>query len=127
MKICITSLGNKEDSSFDFRFGRCKYFVIYDDEKNEFLFIENENFTANNGAGIASGQTVIDNNVDVVISKNIGPNAMKVLKAADIKIYEGTGETILEVLENYKNNELKEIEKPVESHFGLGNKHRRGR
>ncbi|WIF94196.1 NifB/NifX family molybdenum-iron cluster-binding protein [Caminicella sporogenes] len=126
MKICISSLGNQRNSSVDLRFGRCKYFAIYDDETKDFKFIENENSTANNGAGIASAQEVIDNKVDIVITGNVGPNAMKLLKSAGIKIYEADGNTVEEVLNMFKDNKLKEIEKSVNSHFGLGNQHRRG-
>lgn len=124
MKICISSLNNKKDSNIDLRFGRCRYFAIYDDETKEFIFVDNNNSVANHGAGVASAQKVIDNKVDVVITGNIGPNAMKLLTSAGIKIFEANNNTVEEVVNQFKSNKLKEIEKPVQSHFGLGNQYR---
>jgi predicted Fe-Mo cluster-binding NifX family protein len=41
MKVAITSTGNTTDSKLDQRFGRCSYFVIYDQETKGIEFIPN--------------------------------------------------------------------------------------
>lgn len=33
MKICVSSTGKEKNSPVDVRFGRCRYFMIYDTEK----------------------------------------------------------------------------------------------
>ena len=40
MKIGISSDGENLDSFLDLRFGRCRYFVIYDTENNEVRAVE---------------------------------------------------------------------------------------
>ncbi|WP_432665493.1 NifB/NifX family molybdenum-iron cluster-binding protein [Wukongibacter baidiensis] len=127
MKICITSTGADEKSPADFRFGRCKYFAIYDDKEKEIEFVLNPGVEAQQGAGITSAQRVIDMGLNAVVTGNIGPNAMRLLNASNIKVY-GFGEgTVEEVLKAYMDKNLTEITTPVPSHFGMGNKHMHGR
>ncbi|WP_432401351.1 NifB/NifX family molybdenum-iron cluster-binding protein [Wukongibacter sp. M2B1] len=127
MKICITSTGADKESPVDFRFGRCKYFAIYDDESKKFDFTVNPGVQAQQGAGITSAQRVIDMGLDVVITGNIGPNAMRLLNASKIKIYGFEEGTVEEILKEYIDKNLTEITTPVPSHFGMGNKHMHGR
>jgi len=129
MKICITSTGASKNSDVDFRFGRCKYFAIYDEKTNELEFIMNPGVDASQGSGITSAQKAIDMGVEVVITGNIGPNAMKLLNASNIKVFGFEEGTVEEVLKSYEDKNLTEITTPVPSHFGMekGNMHRRGR
>lgn len=124
MKICITSTGIKPSSPVDFRFGRCQYLAISDDSK-EIDCVENNGFNTNHGAGIATAQKVIDLGADVVLTGNIGPNAMNLLKASGIKIFQVKGDTVEEALKLYKKKDLIEIDRPVPSHYGM--RHRAGR
>ena len=56
MKICITSQGPDLSSQVDPRFGRAKYFIIYDDETETHEAVNNqENVGAAGGAGVQSG------------------------------------------------------------------------
>lgn len=121
MKICITSTGNNKDSNADFRFGRCKYFAVYDEQTKELGFIMNSGVDSIQGAGITSAQKVIDMGFEVVVTGNIGPNAMKLLNSANIKVFEFKEGTVDEVLKAYLEKNLNEITNPAPSHFGLGN------
>lgn len=120
MKICITSTGNQKNSLVDVRFGRCRYFAIFDDTADKFEFIQNPGMNANQGAGITSAQKVIDMEVDAVITGNVGPNAIRLLKGSNIKIFSLQGEIVKEALESYKEKDLIEITNPGPSHFGMG-------
>ena len=52
MKICVTSQGPDLSSAVDPRFGRARYFIIYDEETESFEAIDNEqNVSAACGAG----------------------------------------------------------------------------
>ena len=120
MKIGISSTGENLDAAVDQRFGRCRYFLIVDPESLEFEAISNEQAMAAGGAGIQAAQTIAKTGVESIITGNIGPNAFQTLQAANIKIYTGAEGTVKEMIEKYKNGELKATEEAsVGSHFGI--------
>ena len=120
MKIAITSQGKTLKDALDPRFGRCQYFLIVNDETNEVESVQNPQISAGGGAGTQAAQLMIDREVKVVLTGNIGPNASKVLNEAGIKVYinnSGTGES---VLNDFKNGKLTPTTQAnVSSHFGL--------
>lgn len=107
MKICITATGPNLDSPVDQRFGRCAYFLIADSETEEFKAIENPASQAMGGAGVAAAQAVVNEKAEVVITGNIGPNAIFALEQAGIKIISGVSGTTKEALEKFKSGGLK--------------------
>ena len=124
MKVCITSSGETFDSALDPRFGRCPIFIIADLDTNENTIIPNEAVLSSGGAGIGAGQIIINNNIDAVITGNVGINAMKALKAAGIEIYKGKAASVKENISLFKANNLEKIDKAVDSHFGMGSGNR---
>lgn len=121
MKICMTSTGKEKSSLTDLRFGRCKYFAIYNDETEAVEYIDNSSVSANQGAGITAAQKIIDMGVDVVITGKIGPNAMKIISASNINIYAFQQGTVEEAIKSFKENNLSKINTPAPSHSGLQN------
>jgi predicted Fe-Mo cluster-binding NifX family protein len=120
MKICITSSGTSVDSILDPRFGRAAYFIIVDTKTMEFEVIENSAAAAGSGAGITSGQLMVDKGVEAVITGNVGPNAMNILKTANIEVYRGEAVSAKENVEKFKKGLLEKIDTTVSSHFGMG-------
>ena len=120
MKICVTSNGNSIESNLDPRFGRATYFIIADIETMEYEAIENAAANSGGGAGITSGQLMVDKGVEAVITGNVGPNAANVLKAANIKIYRGISASVKENIEKFNKGILEKIDTTVPSHFGMG-------
>ncbi|WP_129599713.1 NifB/NifX family molybdenum-iron cluster-binding protein [Anaerophilus nitritogenes] len=121
MKICISSLGKEKTSMMDERFGRCQYFFIVDTKTNEQKVLVNKGLTATQGAGIAAGQQVVDEKVDVLITGYVGPNAMKVLQGSDVKIYKGKGLEVQKEIEEFEKENLDEIKNAGPAHFGMKN------
>lgn len=119
MKVCISSSGNSLDSKMDPRFGRAAYFVIADTGTMETEIIENSAATSGGGAGITSGQLMVDKGVAAVVTSNVGPNAMSVLKAANIEIYRGVDVSVKENIEKFKKGLLEKINTTVPSHYGM--------
>ncbi len=112
MKIAVSTEGSSLTDNMDLRFGRAGGFIIYDTAVEEFEYLSNEaNLNAVQGAGIQSAQSIVDKNVEVVITGYCGPKAYKVLEAAEIKIYTAEKDTVANVIEKFKNNALKEQEK----------------
>ncbi|RKD34260.1 NifB/NifX family molybdenum-iron cluster-binding protein [Thermohalobacter berrensis] len=122
MKICLSSTGKGIESKLDIRFGRCQYFVIVDTETNEAKAIYNKGADSPQGAGVTAADTVLEQGVDVVITGNVGPNAMKLLSKGDIEIYKGTENSLKDNIEKFKEKSLNKITKSVKAHSGLKNR-----
>lgn len=123
MKICVTSQGQSLDAQIDPRFGRCAYFIIVDTDTLEFKAIKNPNINAMGGAGVQSGQLVVEKQVKTVLTGNVGPNAFQTLKAGGVQVIVGVSGSIKEAAEKYKKGQLKPTDDPsVGSKFGMGPK-----
>jgi len=124
MKICITAQGKDLDSFVDPRFGRCLNLLIVNSEKPKKIVkvIENQSAQAMRGAGIATAQTVAQENCKAVITGNIGPNAFMALDQAGIKVYSGNfGITVKDVVKKLNQKKLSKTLRPtVGGHFGGG-------
>ena len=87
MKIAIPVDEKTLESNVCVSFGRTPYFLIYDVETKESVFIENSAAASTGGAGIKAAQIIVDNKADVLFTPRLGENAAEVLKLAEIKIY----------------------------------------
>jgi predicted Fe-Mo cluster-binding NifX family protein len=86
MKIAITSTGNSPDAKLDSRFGRCSYFVIYDNETHSTEFIPNPNKEKIEGAGPASVQLVASKGVKKVVSGEFGAKVKAIFDSLQIQL-----------------------------------------
>jgi predicted Fe-Mo cluster-binding NifX family protein len=120
MKIAITALKNNLESLLDPRFGRAKFICIYDTEKKEEKFIDNgQNLNVAHGAGTQAASTVLEHNVEVLITGSVGPKAFDVLKDVNIRMFEGKPEhTVMENIIMFKDNALNEITSAGETQHG---------
>lgn len=119
MKIAVSAVGNTLESEMDQRFGRAAFFLFVDSDTMEFEALENQGASAG-GAGVAGAQTVSEHEADALITGNVGPNALEVLKAAGIGVYRGKPVSIRENVDQYKQGGLEKLDIPVASHFGMG-------
>lgn len=120
MKIAITSAGENLESPVDSRFGRCRYFIVYDTENENIMCIENVSTDVTGGAGVQAAQLLINSGVEVVITGNIGPNAYTTLSAGGIKIYKSQAETVKRSLDMFNKGQLEEhSNSSVPPHFGM--------
>lgn len=121
MKICVTSSGPTMDASVDPRFGRCQYFVFVDSETMEYEAMPNPSIGASSGAGIQAAQTVADKGASVVITGQVGPNAIQTLGATNISVVTGASGTISDAIEQYKSGGLQQSGSPtVPAYSGMG-------
>ncbi len=91
-------------------FGRAPYFLFFDTDKGESLFLENAAATSRGGAGIKAAQTLVDQKAEVLLAPRLGENAAEVLKAAEIKIYKTTAVSVKNNLEAFKAGQLDLLE-----------------
>ena len=84
MKLAVTSDGSDATSRMASRFGRARYFIIYDVDSGEMEAVDNaQNLDAPQGAGIQAARNVADAGVQAVITGNVGPRAFAALQAAN--------------------------------------------
>jgi len=119
MKIAISSSGKDLNAAIDPRFGRCAYFMLVEAGDMSFEAFDNENITLGGGAGIQSAQFVAARGVEAVITGNCGPNAVRTLNAAGVKVIVGQSGTVRKVVEKYKKGLLVTTsEANVADHYG---------
>ena len=111
MKIAISSTGKNLESEIDAKFGRCSYFLIVEINDKKIINVKAiKNIAAGQmgGAGISAAEIVANENVNAVITANLGPRAFSVFEQFGIKIYHGQGK-IKNVIQNFIKEKLTEI------------------
>ena len=86
--------------------------IVETDEKNksikDFKVVENTAKDQVGGAGVSSGELVAKQNVDAIITVNVGPRAFSVFEQFGIKMYKGDGK-IKDVIQKFLDKKLKEM------------------
>ena len=72
-------------------FGRSKHFVLFDTAAETRQVVENPFSESLGDSGIQSAQMLIERNADAVIAGTIGRDALRILAAANIKVYGYSG------------------------------------
>lgn len=119
MKIAVSSTGQNKESLLDRRFGRCDYFQIFDTETKQYDVIVNNGVSAEGGAGIAAASQAIEENVSIVITGNLGPNAFELLEKSGIKSYSCEALPVFQTIDLFQENQLSEIVFAGKSHHGM--------
>jgi predicted Fe-Mo cluster-binding NifX family protein len=100
MKIVITSTGNTLVSILDERFGRCSYFVLYDNKTGGIEFLPNPNRDIDEGAGEASVKLMSERKVEKIISGEFGVKIKPLLDSLQIQMImlKNTNNTIQDII-----------------------------
>jgi predicted Fe-Mo cluster-binding NifX family protein len=69
MKIAIPLEEKTLDTSVCASFGRAPFFLFYDTETKESIFVDNSAATSTGGAGIKAAQIIVDNEASVIDTK----------------------------------------------------------
>jgi len=119
MKIAIPMNEKALNSSVSAHFGRAPYYLIYNTETKESVFIDNSASASRGGAGIKAAQVILDQQANALITPRLGDNAADVLEAANIEIYksiEGSAEDNINALLDKKLARLSEIHPGLHDH-----------
>lgn len=126
MKLCISASGREIDSTVDPAFGRAPFFHIVDTETMAREVIENQ-AAGGQSAGIATARMVADKDIQAVLTGVVGPNAMDILKARNITLFEGisAGDSIQAALDKFMRGQFSKNSAPtagqgVRAGAGLG-------
>ena len=113
MKLAVTSTGTDLNADVDPRFGRAAYILIIDSETFDFEVLDNkENVNALKGAGIQAASMVSKKGVEVLLTGFCGPNAFKVMEAANIKVANDAGGSVRDAVTAYLDGKLPLSDKP---------------
>lgn len=120
MKIAMPVEGKSMEADVCISFGRTPYFLIYDIETKESLFLDNSAAASQGGAGIKAAQTIVDNKAAVLITPRCGENAAEVIKAAGIKIYKIINNSIKANIDAFNDGKLSLLEEIHPGFHGHG-------
>jgi predicted Fe-Mo cluster-binding NifX family protein len=120
MKIALPVDDKSMETSICMSFGRTPYFLIYDTETKESIFLDNSAAASQGGAGIKAAQTVADNQVRALLTPRCGENAAEVIKAADIKIYKTITDSIRDNIDAFNDGKLSLLENIHAGFHGRG-------
>lgn len=122
MKIAMPVDEKTMDSNLCVSFGRTPYFLIYDTETKESIFIDNSAAASQGGAGIKAAQAVVDSQVGALITPRCGENAAEVFNAAKIKIYKMMNSSIKDNIAAFEEEKLSLLDEIHAGFHGHGGK-----
>ncbi len=121
MKIAITAQGDDLDFEVNPFFGRAPCFVFVDPETLAFDAVVNPALMSAGGAGIRAAQLIVQHQVAAVLTGNVGPNAYRVLRAADVPIYLVGPCTVRQAVAHFKAGTLEPLQQAsAQAHAGTG-------
>ena len=109
-KIAICSTGSAPSSMMDERFGRCRYFMIWDPEAGQYETLSNSGTESAHGAGTGAVQELVQREVGIVIAQRVGPKALTAIQQAGIKVFTDVADkTVDEARQRYETDQLPEL------------------
>jgi predicted Fe-Mo cluster-binding NifX family protein len=119
MKVAITAKGTDLNAEVDPRFGRAAYILMVDTETMELETLNNmENINRLKGAGIQAAAMISEKGAQVLLTGFCGPNAVKTLNAAHIKVAVDVAGTIREAVEAFNQGKFSYTEQAnTEGHW----------
>lgn len=120
MQIAITSLGESLASPVDERFGRARFFIVFNSETEEWSVEDNRhNLQSSQGAGVRAAERLIERGVHTVITGHCGPKAFALLAAAGINVYQEARGSVQDAVKAFAGGSLEKSTQPdVKRGFG---------
>jgi predicted Fe-Mo cluster-binding NifX family protein len=120
MKIAIPVDEKDLNSNVCVSFGRAPYFLMYDSETKDSVFIDNLAASSAGGAGIKAAQTIVDSKANVLLTPRCGENAANVLIAADIVLFKTTATSVKDNIASFIIGKLPMLDEIHEGFHGHG-------
>jgi predicted Fe-Mo cluster-binding NifX family protein len=87
MNIAIPSEGQKLTSLISSTLGKAPFIIIYNNQTTGFQSFANLGFNLQDGSGLQAAEIITKNNVDVLLTKEIGRKAYSVLMKEHIDVH----------------------------------------
>jgi len=111
MIIAITSDGSNLDSNLSEKFTRAPFIIFYNKEEETSEAIRNPYSALFGGAGIQTAQLIFENNANAVIACDIGLNAFRLLRSANVEVYPCSKLKVREVIREFELGRLTEVKR----------------
>lgn len=113
MKLIVTAQGPEKTAEVDPRFGRARYFIVFDDETESYESLDNqEQVDATQGAGVQAAQNVVTSRASAVLTGHCGPKAFQILNVADVAVYSGVTGTVEEAVQAWREGRFEKLSQP---------------
>ena len=113
MLVAATTDSPVLNSLISQNFGRCAYFILFDEDKNSTEIIQNPFANMMGvGAGIQLAHLLIDKNVDSVITNRMGAGPFRLLLSANVNVYQCDVLKAIQAVELLTKNELPALNMP---------------
>ncbi|MBU0474238.1 MAG: hypothetical protein KKF62_08745 [Bacteroidetes bacterium] len=87
-------------------FGRSHFFLVHNSTNNLEGFLRNPFAFELDSGGIETTKLMIENNIDIVLVKQIGANSLRLLTSSSILVYKCSCENANEAFHNFKDGKL---------------------
>ncbi len=101
MKVAVPVDDKNLETTVCVSFGRAPFFIIYDTDTKEHIFMDNSAADSPGGAGIKAAQAIVDHQVDALLTPRCGENAAEVIKAAGIKLYKTESQSAMDNINSF--------------------------
>ena len=118
MKITVPVNEKSLEGSVCQAFARAPYFLFFDTDTNERVFMKNDAADSQGGAGPKAAQFVVDQKTDALLVPRCGEKAADVLEAAHIDIFKVKDFSVIENIEAHIAGKLSVLD---EIHPGFHN------
>lgn len=121
MKVAITSKGRTLDSEVETRCSRSPFFVLVDTKTGGLNALKNPGASAKDAACVEAVRFLVGEGVQIVLTGNVGHNALITMQDTNIRIYLGATGRVRETLEKFDKRKLRRAREPsVGFQHGLG-------
>ncbi len=109
MRVAVTARGMDPEEEIDQRFGRAYWILINDEKKNTWEALDNAIYrNSRESAGVKCARRLVERDVKILLTGEIGPKALRILREGGIRVFIGGEGSIEEVIEAWRRDLLKE-------------------
>ena len=106
MRIAIPTEEKSMDAMICQSFGHTPFILFYNTVTKESEFLDNSAVASQGGAGIRVAQVMIDHGIQVLLTQHCGENVEKVLRRAEVLIYQTISGTVRQNIEAFESDQL---------------------
>lgn len=105
MRVAVTCRGASPDYDIDECFGRAYWLLVFDVVNRQWTAIDNGTTrNVRHNAGVLACQNLVEQKVDLLLTGQIGPKALRMLQAAGIAVHVGVAGSAREAVRSWQQH-----------------------